>query len=240
MPTVVVFDCESDRVFDRARGDRARQLHEMQCTVACALVLRGDAVAAGQPAEAVLAQAEELVCWRDACDADGPFAPLLAAFDDAAVIVGFNQLAFDMPLLRKHYPGSSAAAGARYLGHRLKCLDIFCEARARTDAWFGLGDFLRVNALPHKSGTGVNAVALWDKVQMGTDDEAREGREALRAYCMDDVRLTAQLGLLPEPRLPPDGRTRTSNALFGIASALAAFECGQRLAQQSRAAACAR
>lgn len=237
MNTIVVFDCESDRVFDRtnrctskeASSARADQILEMQCTVACALVLPCAPIAALRPADEVLAQAVRIVCWRDVCAGKTPFADLLCAFDKAVLIYGFNQLGFDMPLLRKYYHGPDAHM--RHLRHRLKCVDIFANVRILTEHWIGLGALLEANGLPGKSGSGVSAVKLWDKIQMSTDqDEVAAGRHELEVYCMDDVDRTARVALLSHPVMPLYGMVHIGAAAFGMASALAAARCAEVVA----------
>jgi len=230
LETVVVFDCETDRIFDRRKlrqsktedEERLLQIADMECTIAGALVLRvNDAILLRPPEEILERHAAELTCWRDVCPAgERPFESLLRAFDEATLIVGFNQLDFDMPLMRKYYRGLGSAQ--RYLQHRLKCVDILANMRCQLDTWVSLANMLSMNRMASKSGSGVNAVTLWNQVQMGTATEAREARDELHEYCTNDVKLTAHLALLHEPRLTADGRVRASNALFGIASALAA------------------
>jgi len=234
METIVVFDCETDRVFDRTRrcttkaaGEtRLEQIDEMQCTIACALLVPCDPVARLRPPAEVLEDAAELVCWRDECPSGQPFAEMLRAFDDAVLIYGFNQLDFDMPLLRKYYRG--AGAQERYMRHRLKCVDVFSNVRLLTTRWVSLNDLLCANALPAKSGSGVNAVRLWDQIQMSTDAaEIADGRAALRTYCMHDVDRTTRVALLHRPLLPfaNGSYERLGNGAFGMASALASAQC---------------
>lgn len=207
MPTVVVFDCESDSR-PSCTGFRGEQdFAFVQCTCACALIL--DAVAFD------LEAAKELTCWRDVAPHKGanPFKALLEAFDDADIIVGYNQLEFDMPLLRKHY---GTAGQARYAEHRFKCVDIFSRVRAATNQWPKLQDLLLANDLGGKCGSGAGAIKLWEKGL----------RTELEAYCKMDVRRTAQLALLPRMRF---GDMWIPSHVYGIVPAVQATMTGKSL-----------
>ena len=59
-------------------------------------------------------------------------------FDGAEVIVGFNCLAFDFPLLQRFYTSKK-----RYLAHRCKCLDIMTRVRDVTDDYYKLVEITR-------------------------------------------------------------------------------------------------
>lgn len=253
MQTAVVFDCESDRLFERSERpprvtskteeeERQEEIFRMECTVVCALVLPVDEVraianvkpndAADQRAQRLIEQAvDRVICWRDrsGIDAAGsitpPFEPLLAAFDSAAVIVGYNQLGFDMPLLRKYYNRDMK----RYTAHRLKCLDPFVIVRSLTDEWIGLNALLVANGLSPKTGHGKGAVELWDAVQMASPEQARSARAELEKYCVADVERTARLVLLPTLQIPSKVPLELPNACCGLASRLAAVQLSDSL-----------
>lgn len=253
MATAVVFDCESDKLFDKGKKPersarkteeeaRREEISRMECTVACALVLdaaqikaiaalRARSAAKERAVHMLQHDARRVVCWRDRCSLtpDGkvvpPFEPLLCEFDAASVIVGYNQLNFDMQLLRKYY-GSNLQ---RYMAHRAKCLDPFVVVRALTDEWLGLNALLAANELQPKVGEGTSAVELWDAVQMGTPDQARVAREALETYCAADVERTAHLVLLSTMRVPSKIPFRLPNSCCGLASRLAAVELSKTL-----------
>lgn len=178
--TAVIFDCESDSKPRHSYGEtrNEQEFKFVQCTCACALI-----VPAAQLPN--LEGATKLTCWRDD-EAHGrnPFEPLLAAFDAASVIVGYNALEFDFPLLWKHY---SKKQSRRYLEHRIKCLDLFSRLRAVSGHWPRLDDLLIGNELAAKCGDGREAIRLW---QAGKRDE-------LEAYCQADVQRTTELALLP-------------------------------------------
>lgn len=181
-----------------------RDNHEhVQCTVACALVLRLVDLSGGCDGCTAIDRARCVVCWRDvvSCRGASPFQELFRVFDDAMIIVSFNGLGFDLPVLRKYYGRANVA---RYTAHRLKSLDV----AARIGSVLGtrcpaLSVLLFQNGLDAKTGTGADAVRLWESGR----------RDELEAYCIADVRLTAQLALLPEIRI--DGLAIPSH-VYGI------------------------
>lgn len=198
---VVAFDAESDGLPDRTRSGQdieARAFRHVNYTCVCAVVLDGECDASA------LARASKLVVWRDDPSPDA-FERLLVAFDEADVILAYNAIGFDFPLLFKHFAGNRE----RYLAHRLKTLDIFERIRSATTEWPKLDALLRENGLETKTSSGAEAVRMWERGE----------RDALSAYCMADVVLTTQLALLPALTLhgvpiPP--------ALYSLRAALAA------------------
>lgn len=192
MPTCVVFDCESDGKPTSGPHRGEKDFRYVQCTVACALVLDSDGIALPDARDDIIDAGRKITCWRDEVAFKGanPFEPLLKAFDEAEIIVGFNTLAFDFPLLHKHYGG--AFGKTRYQMHRYKALDVFDRLRAVTGAWHSLDSLLTHNGLSTKTGSGAFAVTLWEQ----------QRREELQAYCECDVKLTAQLALLPRLKFP--------------------------------------
>lgn len=213
MPTVVVFDCESDGKPTRI-GQRGEQdFRHVQCTVACAMVLDTSRILLPEAARTTLVQAREITCWRDVvpCKGASPFKNLLEAFDQADVIVGYNSLDFDLPLLWKYY---GAKGSRRYMEHRLKSLDIFSRLRAVSNQWPKLEQLLESNQLGSKSGDGAHAITLWEQNK----------RDELRKYCMQDVRLTAQLALLPRLRM---GNLWIPAHVYGVGPAVHAMRVSE-------------
>lgn len=252
MQTVVVFDCESDGRLPPALDDRsasaaavrAERFERIQCTCAVAIVLDATLLRDPGTVARALSTASKIVCWRDkpftsAGGNDSPFAPLLRAFDEATLIVGYNAYDFDFPLLRKHY-----RSGARYMAHRLKTHDPFDDIRARTGRWESLDNLLKTNGLQTKNGlTGLDAVRLWDEVQFSEVLEAGlRARTALEKYCENDVRCTAQLVTRPTLALRAVGALPgvvLNNAVFGVAAALARAGVGDAYASLATSAAAA-
>tara|TARA_Y100000389_G_scaffold62579_1_gene58615 strand:- start:3005 stop:3727 length:723 start_codon:yes stop_codon:yes gene_type:complete len=213
MSTAVVFDCESDGKPVRSGTPSEQDFRHVQCTVACGIVLNVDNIFS-KSADVVLNKAKQITCWRDVAPTKGanPFEELFQAFDDADVIVGFNSLDFDMPLLRKHYGCKGAR---RYMEHRLKSLDMFSRLRSVTNSWPKLDDLLSQNNLVTKSGDGAKAIVLWEK----------QKRVELQKYCMDDVKRTAELSLLSKLRM---GDNCIPEHVFGLRPMLRGMRLSSR------------
>mgnify|MGYP006142899315 CR=1 FL=1 len=204
MPIVVVFDCESDGRPTRTGSYGAPDFTHVQCTVACALVIDARGLAIPEGVKHCLDSARKITCWRDVVPRRGasPFHDLFAAFDEADLIIGYNQLDFDFPLLQKYY--GRAWGQSKYMTHRIKCLDVFQRVRGVLGVWPKLEQLLQANGLDGKSGNGAEAVNMWN--------EGR--RKELQEYCAIDVVRTAQLALLPHMKAGPGAnRSRRTYAL---------------------------
>lgn len=110
-------------------------------------------------------------------------ARVLTAFKDAEILCAYNAVLFDIPFMQKQLdlPTDVVEEWLRKLCdpfHAIKtCFQTTCK----------LDKMLRLNGLECKSATGLQAIVM-----------ARNGDwDALVDYCMDDVRLTAQLCTLP-------------------------------------------
>ena len=221
MATVVFFDCESDCTLRSCPGTGNDRFKHCQCTVACALEIDADqavlAVHNPDTIERLVDESNRLVCWRDvAMPGQDPYEPLLRIFDRADVIVAYNGLDFDFPLLRKHY-GNHATAQERYLSHRLKCLDSFAQIRSHTATWPKLDALLKHNHVDCKLADGMQAIQWW----------ADQQRDKLREYCMKDVELMAKLLLLKTIHAPDVGPL--PNSVFGVASFVLAQRASRAL-----------
>lgn len=207
----VVFDCESDCGFAEVAGyTREEKIAKfMQFTVVCAQVIRSSAVVWGASADDVLRESEKLTWWRDVAQrGDTPVDSLLALFDGADVIVGYNCLCFDFPLLKRFY-GKGSAALQRYASHRSKCLDIMARVHDVCGVYYKLDALLTANGLEAKIGHGSKAIQLWHDGR----------REELQAYCASDVELTARLALLETLGC---GNVVATHNVHGLRSAIAA------------------
>jgi hypothetical protein len=185
----VVFDAETDCAFKECPGaDKDEKLHRyMQITTLCAAVVPSKLVVEGSDWKYVKEHTKKLTLWRDeAADGCTPFDELLKLFDDAEVIVCFNGLDFDFPLLRRFYrPLEGCSATQRYVHHRSKTLDIMARARDSTGLYMKLDLLLAENGLSTKTGDGLKAISLWRD----------QKRDELADYCYMDVELTLQLAL---------------------------------------------
>lgn len=89
-------------------------------------------------------------------------------------IIGYNLLHFDYPVLNNYYPGDLA---------QLPTLDLLVEVENKLGFRLKLDDLARATLNTAKSGHGLEAIEFW-----------RTGNiEALKRYCLDDVRITRDL-----------------------------------------------
>ena len=92
----------------------------------------------------------------------------------ADVLIGFNSDHFDIPLLNKYYPGDLT---------KIRSLDILKEIKDSYGRRMRLDQLAEGTLGKNKSGGGADAINWW-----------REGNvEKVRAYCIDDVKLTKEL-----------------------------------------------
>ena len=216
--SIVVFDCETDCGFERmcgyTRDAFVRQV--MQFTCVCALEIPASAVweesASDPDAQKALSLATKHTFWRDhAAEGQTPVHDLLALFDRAVLIVGYNVFHFDFPLLWRFYKNTDdVTATQRYYAHRAKTLDVMARVRDATGRYLKLDYLLYNNSLPQKTGSAADAPRLWE------DDK----RDELEAYCAADVQLTARLAL--QDALTVDDDVTLPNAVHGMRSALIA------------------
>jgi len=217
---VVVFDCETDCTFASAAGfDRSDKMTRMQVTVVCAEELEASVVddsSSTDDAPEPSVAPRRITCWRDDNDAEGgPFEALLAAFDGASLIVAYNGIGFDMPVMRKYY-----TSGERYVRHMQKLHDPFDRIRSNTGLWVGLDALLSHNGLPTKTGSGTDAVRLWG--------EGR--RDELASYCANDVTMLTRLVLRRGPLAVVCKRSLAHESCGKIAVSAAVYAAGAALA----------
>lgn len=97
--------------------------------------------------------------------------PLLERAD---ALIGYNSNHFDIPLLNKYYPGDLT---------RIKSIDLFQAVYASLGRRLRLDTLAEATLGAQKSADGLQAYRWW-----------KEGNiEAIRTYCIQDVRLTREL-----------------------------------------------
>ena len=219
---VVFWDCESDCTFAMCPGaTRDQQFSHMQITCLCALECDAALCLDSDDPERAIDEGKKLAWWRDVAEfGHDPFDEFLELMDRASVIVAYNAMEFDFPVLRKHY-GKGTDAHRRYLRHRQKTLDPFSRIRAATDFWPKLDLLLVHNALAKKTANGIEAIKMWE--------EGR--RDELLYYCHGDVAQMARFCLLREAIYPGLGPLEVS--LYSVASALRALNDAPVLAAPS-------
>lgn len=209
---VLVWDCESDCSFKHSSGStHDERIKFMQFTVLVGVVIPVEAISGNASAEDVMARSTSHVWWRDSAEfGSNPVVSLLELFDHADLIVGYNCLGFDFPLIRRFYKMTKAFPDAthRYLMHRSKTLDLMARVRDATGAYYKLDVLLKCNGLESKTGDGLKAIGLWEDGK----------RDELASYCLNDVIVTAKLALLP--RVFVSETSFVSEPCVGIAAAL--------------------
>ena len=94
--------------------------------------------------------------------------------EKADVLIGFNSISFDVPILNKYYPGDLT---------KIRSLDLLVEV------YNALGRRLRLQSLAEatlgvgKSGDGLKAIEWWSQGLV----------EKVKEYCIQDVRVTRGL-----------------------------------------------
>ena len=213
---VVTYDCESDCGFSDVPAHIRDEYitKRMQFTCICASVIPTSVVVRNASPDEVLAQATKMTWWRDVAEEGcSPIKSLLDLFDGADVIVGYNCLAFDFPLIKRFYkPVGGLTATQRYMEHRSKTLDIMARVRDVSGVYYKLDELLAYNDLPVKCGNGQTAVELW--VAMN--------RPSLEMYCALDVELTARLSLLENLNIFRPTLLTLPQHVHGLRSAIAA------------------
>jgi hypothetical protein len=210
---VLVFDCESDCSFTNCPGENVKEKVSkfMQFTTICAATLPTNLILSNIPVDDVMRQASRYHWWRDESKpGQTPIDGLLALFDRADVIVGFNALHFDFPLIRRFYRSvkPDETPTQRYFNHRSKCHDIMARVRDVTDLYYKLDDLLKFNHIPCKTSDGLQAITMWEE----------QRRQELLDYCAADVDLTARLALLDDISI--DKRRDSVCYSVGVRSAL--------------------
>ena len=207
-PFCVVWDIETqDKITNMPGDSREEQVRNLEVSCLSYVKIPSAAILAGsEEALRAVEEAPMVTLWRDEDEkAQGPFFELLKAFDEAELIVSYNGLGFDHPVLFKH------CASKRTERHMFKVHDVFARLRDHTTIWFKLDNLLKANGMETKTANGLIAIQWW----------AEGERDLLKEYCEQDVRALARMICLPELKLPRINAV-APNYVFGIASALAA------------------
>lgn len=101
-------------------------------------------------------------------------AKLWPILEHADILIGFNSDHFDIPLLNKYYPGDLT---------KIKSLDILREIKDTYGRRMRLDQITEGTLGKNKSGGGADATDWWKLGDV----------EKVRAYCIDDVKLTKEL-----------------------------------------------
>lgn len=94
--------------------------------------------------------------------------------EQADLLIGYNSVSFDLPLLNKYYPGDLTA---------IKNLDLLQEIKRSLGRRIKLDHIAEGTLNIKKSGHGLQAIEWW---RTGEIDKIRQ-------YCIDDVRITKEI-----------------------------------------------
>lgn len=99
---------------------------------------------------------------------------LFPILEKASYIIGYNSIAFDIPVLQGYYPGDV---------NNFSQFDIMEDIRTKIGRRLGLNDLAGATLNVKKSGHGLMAI-----------DYFKEGKwDELKKYCLDDVMVTRDL-----------------------------------------------
>lgn len=94
--------------------------------------------------------------------------------ENADMLVGFNSISFDLPLLNKYYPGDLST---------IPHLDILVEVHEALGRRVGLQSLAEGTLKAKKGGSGLQSIEWWKNGEV----------EKVRKYCLKDVELTKKL-----------------------------------------------
>lgn len=129
-PYVAVFDIETTATFNEVPGN-SRDSKSDALPVSCASVLCVSSSLASDPerTEEAIEKGKMVTFWRDVQGKPGMH-KLVEVLEGAELIVGYNILGFDFPVIKKHYKNKS-----QYRDHLLKSLDVFFRVKEISGYW---------------------------------------------------------------------------------------------------------
>lgn len=92
----------------------------------------------------------------------------------ADVLIGYNSDHFDIPILNKYYSGDLT---------KIKSIDLLKEVKAVLNRRLRMDNLAEATLGKGKSGSGLDAIKWWEQGLV----------EKVKAYCLDDVRITKEL-----------------------------------------------
>lgn len=99
---------------------------------------------------------------------------LWPSLESADMIIGYNSVHFDLPLLNKYYTGDLS---------QIRHLDLLVEIRSSLGRRPKLDNVAAGTLGTSKSGHGLQAVTWWKQGEI----------DKIRQYCLDDVKITKQV-----------------------------------------------
>lgn len=105
---------------------------------------------------------------------EGELNKLWPIIEQADMLIGYNSDHFDIPLLNKYYPGDLT---------KIKSLDLLKEIKDSIGKRLKMDHVAEGTLGINKSGHGLQAITWWKQGEI----------EKIRAYCIDDVKITKKL-----------------------------------------------
>ena len=102
------------------------------------------------------------------------FHKLWPLLEQADILVGYNSEHFDTPILNRYYAGDLT---------KIKSVDLLKEVKQVLGRRLKLDNIAQATLGVGKSGDGLEAMKWWKAGEI----------EKVRAYCLDDVRITREL-----------------------------------------------
>tara|TARA_B110000858_G_scaffold87495_1_gene101103 strand:+ start:3689 stop:4423 length:735 start_codon:yes stop_codon:yes gene_type:complete len=210
---VVFYDLETQQLLNEVHGRfRDDKVKNLEISCGCAIAIPLEFCRDPNDRNRAFEERIEYTVWHASTKPCSRIEDLLLLFDNAFLIVAYNQFGFDSLVLKQYYRDEE-----RFEMHMQKQLDVFVGVRAAMlgEKWPSLNWLLGQNGLDSKEADGLDAVKWW---KSGSTEDLQK----LANYCLADVRLLCKLALLQELNI---GRPRPlANYCFGIASAVAARE----------------
>jgi hypothetical protein len=162
--SIIIWDVETTQLIDL----KQQEIDDMEISVACAIEFHVDDVN--------LENAKTYTFWNEEVISEFGMGDLARMLSSCKHHVAFNGLRFDMRVMKQHFKDE-----VEYNKALDRLSDPFYDLSVI--APYSLNALLKANKLQSKSGSGKDAPVLWKQKRF----------EDLEQYCMDDVRLLAQL-----------------------------------------------
>jgi DEAD/DEAH box helicase domain-containing protein len=151
----LILDVETQKIFDQVGGYHPEKLG----ISFCGAILRQGFPESGHAKETRFELFEK------------DLSRLWPVMEQADVIVGFNLIGFDLPVISAYYPGDIS---------KLPALDLLEVIRNAYGRRISLDAIAKSTLKSHKSGSGLDAIMYYETGQL----------DKLASYCMKDVEIT--------------------------------------------------
>ena len=220
---IIAFDCETDNIAPSSRpgSSKISELRFINFTVICAIIIDSDLLLQDATIDEIMSKSICRTWWRDIAEKGHcPITTLLALFDDAEAIVGYNCLEFDFPLIYRFYcmnlsdfDPTKTDPNKRYFSHRAKTFDVMTKIKDISGSYMSLNNALISNCIDQKSGDGKNAIRLWEQ----------GNREELEEYCINDVDRTLRLACMGSLKMLKGGPNVVTPPLYSLKASVVTY-----------------